>query len=85
MSAATKAALDAAIEAHVADEMDGAMVSAYVLNTVSQRIESLDRNSSSYYAEFSDNQDHHVGIGLASMLLRGLELGFFSSVREGDD
>lgn len=70
MSAETKAALEAALAAHIADETDtGAILTGYVLHAsyIDTGLDS--RGSTGYFAEFHEGQPYHVGYGLAHQLV----------------
>tara|TARA_R110002051_G_scaffold1853_2_gene10161 strand:- start:1271 stop:1534 length:264 start_codon:yes stop_codon:yes gene_type:complete len=71
MSAETKAAFEAALQAHIADEMqarDGAqnvLVGAYVCKAhYNDLIESIDDSYSRYLLVKPDRQEYHVTYGL---------------------
>lgn len=64
MSEQTKAALDAAIAAHVADDRPGHYVSGYLLQVVGNNLE--DRLSW-YQQYFPESQPFHVTAGLATV------------------
>jgi len=72
VSDATKDALDAAIAAHIADETEGGIVTGYVLHASSLTADQMGRGVTGYYAEYADGQPHHIGIGLAVMLVNHL-------------
>ena len=65
MSAETKAALEEAITAHLADEMDGSMMTGYELVIAGWPPEKP--NHTTYYYETPDDQPFHVSIGLIKM------------------
>lgn len=74
MSAQTKAALDEAIAAHVADVQDGGgIVTGYVLLTSSANVEQLKNEATAYLFEAAELQPFHVGLGLAHRLILMLE------------
>jgi hypothetical protein len=66
VSAETKAALDAAIAAHVADESEqpGTIVTGYALIASHATTEDFDAERTGYLAEYADRQPFHVGLGL---------------------
>lgn len=70
MSEATKAALEAAIQAHVTDESDNEdLVTNYVLGcalTSFSAEREIDRHS--YWFESSDNQPAHITRGMADLV-----------------
>ena len=72
MSDETKAALDAAIQAHIQDDGDALLVE-YVLHARWVSGDVLEANSNGYFAEYSDHIPRHSAIGLARLLLTRLE------------
>ena len=64
MSAETRAALDAAIAAHVADECDGDMVTDWVVVTETTTIDMLDSGDGSMVIEAPDMQSNYLSEGL---------------------
>lgn len=68
MSQQTKAALDAALAAHVDDMCGGALVSGYVLQAAYFNGETIQHGTNGYLREFAEDQAFHVGRGLAEML-----------------
>ena len=64
MSDATKAALDAAITAHVADEYDGDMVTAWVIVTETTTLDMLDEGEGAMVIEARDMQSSYLTQGL---------------------
>ena len=64
MSADTKAALDAAITAHVADEYDGDMVTAWVIVTETTTLDMLDEGEGAMVIEARDMQSSYLTTGL---------------------
>lgn len=74
MSEQTKAALDAAIAAHIADECDEpTIVTGYVLHAAHLSTENIDRGSTGYFAEYGEQQAYHVCLGLAAQLHQKLK------------
>jgi hypothetical protein len=73
MSDETKAALDAALEAHILDEQDGGMLTDYALQARYVTMETLDASASGYFAEYSDHIPHHSALGLVKLHLLHLE------------
>ena len=69
MSEQTKADLDAALAAHVADECDGALISGYVLKAAYFNGTTIEHGTTGYIREFAEGQAFHVGYGLASQLV----------------
>jgi hypothetical protein len=64
MSAETKAALEAAIEAHVADECDGDLAGAWVLVTETTTLAEMDEDDSVFYITTRNNQSRFLTDGL---------------------
>lgn len=65
MSDDTKAALDAAITAHFADEWDGGFITAYVVQMAGLTSGDMDKgDQSSYLRETAESQASHVTVGL---------------------
>lgn len=82
MSTQTKAALDEAIAAHVADEQEGGgIVTGYVLLTSSANVEQLQNESTAYLFEAAELQPFHVGLGLAHRLTLMLDREAFGDER----
>lgn len=74
MSTQTKAGLDAAIAAHVADEQSAAgIVTGYAFIASSATAAQLTEETTAYMAEYADLQPFHVGLGLAHRLVLMLE------------
>jgi hypothetical protein len=73
LSAETKAALDAAIEAHLRDESegDGAMVTAYVLYAAYLNTE-IEAGLSAYKCVIPDGQPYHSTLGLGHSMIDDL-------------
>lgn len=69
VSEQTKAALDAALSAHIADEAEGALVSGYVIQAAYFNGETIEHGTHGYMREFAEGQAYHAGFGLASMLV----------------
>lgn len=69
MSDTTKADLDAALAAHIADECEGGIITGYVPQAAYFSENTLDHGTTGYLREFADNQAYHIGYGLASQLL----------------
>lgn len=72
MSDETKAALDQAIANHISDEA-GAITTGYVLFASYFSAELDEEEAVGYYADYTDRQPYHVGIGLAHTLVHYLE------------
>jgi len=70
MSAETKAALDDAIRAHIADECDGKTVMHWVIGVYSVAATDFGTGAGSYYRDVADNQPHHVTDGLLHAVQR---------------
>lgn len=64
MSTDTRAALDAAIAAHVSDEYDGDMVTGWVVVTETTTIDMLDEGEGSMVIESRDMQSQYLTQGL---------------------
>lgn len=79
MSDTTKAALDQAIAAHIADECDNSILTGYVLHASHTNLEQIDRGATGYFMEHGENQAYHVSLGLAHQAVMALQTDF------GDD
>lgn len=64
MSDKTKAALDAAIAAHVSETGDGAIVTDWALIAATTSVENIGTGTTRYLLEGNDNQPVHVMTGL---------------------
>lgn len=64
MSTDTKAALEAAIEAHVADECEGDLAGAWVLLAETTTLQNLDDEDSVFYLDFRQSQSRFLTDGL---------------------
>lgn len=64
MSAETKATLEAALEAHVADECDGDMVGAWVALAETTTLDDMDAEASVFYIEARNQQSSFLTSGL---------------------
>ena len=64
MSAETKARLDAAIAAHVADDTPDAIVTGWALIVANSTVEDFDEERTRYFCEYAERQPFHVGLGL---------------------
>lgn len=64
MSAETKAALDAALTAHIADQTEGDLVTDWALVAATSTLENIGTGRTGYYIESNDNQPVHVMAGL---------------------
>lgn len=78
MSVQTKAALEAAIQAHIADVTGGNILTDWGLVIASTSMEDIGTGATVYLFESNDGQPAHVSYGLMSYALR-------SSVWERDD
>lgn len=78
MSDSTKAALEAAITAHIADLTDGNILTDWGLVIASTSIEDIGTGTTVYMFESNAGQPAHVSYGLMSYALQ-------SSVWQGDD
>ena len=85
MSAETKAALDDALAAHIAEASNGALVTGYALYASTQTLEQFDREATGYFAEYAEGQAHHVAIGLVSMHSQRLDYDLAVSWEDRDD
>lgn len=64
MSAATKAALDAALSAHIADVIDGYLITDWALIAATTSVENIGTGTTRYWCEGNEGQPVHVTIGL---------------------
>lgn len=64
MSAQTKADLEAALAAHVADTGDGSLVTDWALVAATTTVENIGSGVTSYLLEGNENQPMHVMTGL---------------------
>lgn len=64
MSAETRAALEAALAAHIADRCDGAIVTDWALIAANSSLDDLGTGRTSYFVEANENQPVHVMTGL---------------------
>lgn len=64
MSDQTKAALDAAVAAHVAEVSDGDLVTDWALVAATTTVENIGTGRTGYLLESNDNQPVHVMTGL---------------------
>lgn len=64
MSDQTKADLDSAIAAHVADTGNGSLVTDWALIAATTTVENIDTGTTAYLLEGNDNQPVHVMTGL---------------------
>lgn len=71
MSDQTKANLEAALEAHIADETEGGMVTGYVTHVAYQRVDL--GSASGYRVVTGTDQAFHVGLGLVHMLTENFD------------
>ncbi|KUF07178.1 hypothetical protein [Leucobacter sp. G161] len=67
MSEQTKAALDAALEAHIADECDG-MLTAYILQAEYTSPHLMDDRSTGYFRAIGERQSFTTTLGLTRYL-----------------
>lgn len=77
MSEVTKAALDAAIAAHVADECDGAIITGYVLQSQYTDMDMLEDGYTGYVREIMTSQPFTTTLGLAHYLSRQVDRSMF--------
>lgn len=75
MSAETKAALDAAITAHVEDEAEapGTLLTGYALIASHSTVENFDDEITQYLVDYADQQPFHAALGLVHRHLLILE------------
>lgn len=73
MSKDTSAAVDEAIRAHIADELDGRLCSGWALIGVAVNGEQVGHGGASYHYETMPGQPYHASLGLAHLLLQWLE------------
>ena len=64
MSDATKAALEVALAAHIADQCDGDMVTDWALVAGTSAMENIGTGITRYFIEANTNQPVHVMAGL---------------------
>lgn len=64
MSDQTKAALTAALEAHIADETEGHLVTDWALVAATSTMENIGTGITRYFIEANENQPVHVMAGL---------------------
>lgn len=80
MSADTHAALEAAIEAHIADECDGDLTGARVLVTETTTLDDLENDDSVFYWASRNGQSAFLTDGLLTAVLNRARY-----TRHGDD
>lgn len=73
MSEQTKADLDAAIAAHVADEAEGAIIASYVLQTDFTSIALMDEEATGFMRFTSEHQSLTATLGLITYARRQLD------------
>lgn len=64
MSDQTKAALEAALTAHIADQTDGDIVTDWALVAATSSLENIGSGRTAYFIEANTNQPVHVMAGL---------------------
>lgn len=67
MTVDTKAALEAAIDAHIAEQCDGNLVTHYALIAATTTMADIGSGATSYFLEANSHQPLHVTIGLLSV------------------
>lgn len=72
MSAETKAALDDAIAAHFADEMEDALVAGYVLQISGQSVDDMTQERIALWRETPDGQTFITTLGLLDYARRSV-------------
>lgn len=81
MSEATKATLEAALTAHIADETDGDILADWAMVCATTSIETMGTGRTGYWIEGNTNQPVHVMVGL---LRYGSEHTTFDSSDDDD-
>lgn len=84
MSKETKDNLDAALEAHITDETEGGILTAWILHSSYLTAKMMDEESTGYYSEYGEAQPLHVSLGLSMMQTQHLTTGF-TRVDDDDD
>jgi len=64
VSAATKAALEEALAAHIADETDGDLPTDWAMVVATSSLENIGTGRTGYWIEANDNQPIHITTGL---------------------
>ena len=64
MSAETKAALEAALAAHIADQCNGDLVTDWALVAATSTLDAIGTGATRYFIEANTNQPVHVMAGL---------------------
>ena len=85
MSAETKAALDAAIADHIAEECDGALLTGYVCQTEFTSMKLLDEDFSGFQRLIASGQTLTTTIGLMHYGQRMLDEYITDTLEEDDD
>ncbi|MDY7542616.1 MULTISPECIES: hypothetical protein [unclassified Cryobacterium] len=86
MSVATKAALDAAIQAHFADVTLGGFTTGYVLQVKGKTSEDLEAGQqTSYLREVAESQDSDISLGLMDFMHTKFRQSVGESWVPGDD
>ncbi|SIN72722.1 hypothetical protein [Agromyces cerinus] len=85
MSLETKTALDAAIDAHFADETDGALVSGYILQLFGSSFDDLDQGQVSVLREVAEGQNFITSLGIADYISQTIRHTVTETVYFGDD
>ena len=73
MSEQTKAALDAALAAHVADECDGGILTGYITQAQYTDMDLMEDGSTGYLRVQADNQIFTTSLGLTAYLHKQME------------
>lgn len=79
MSLATKQAMEAAMAAHLADEMDGAIQTGYWLTIKGADLERP--GTTTYFYVGPDTQPFHESLGLLEMSGKYLDMDYRESLR----
>lgn len=83
MSYETKSALEAALEAHFADEMEDGVLTGYIWIGVGVTNDQISEGGSAYLWDTPDNQPPHASMGLVSYLDRRTN-SFFSGLDDDE-
>ena len=82
MSQDTKQAMERAIEAHLADERDGAILTGYVLSAKGRSIDNLDSNTTRYMQSFHEGAEFDAVFGLLRFAQVSLEEDLLAQTRD---
>jgi hypothetical protein len=84
MSADTKAALDAALAAHIADETEGNILTGYVCQTQFTSMELIDEQMTGYQRIIAEDQNLTTTIGLMHYGQRMLDQYITETLQDDD-